>query len=152
QDGFKKFQPKDNPLLTRQDLLDYFHLKNATTPGLNLAVPYLSTFSRAVNAPSWRPTTPEDRIGHYAARADLPEAENRNLVNVRDTNTGERLIKSRFPLNRLAMLDPDGDRDGPAPGTENQVLDYFGLTWDAGNKRWNYNHGQSRYIMTLEEV
>jgi hypothetical protein len=84
-------------------------------------------------------------------------------------NVGEPLVKRRFALSRLAWLTYAGpsavrNNDNPSStgsdadiwalentygfskawlkqGTAQNVLAYFGLTWDATNKLWKYDHG-----------
>jgi hypothetical protein len=57
--GFVSFSSGDNPVLGRQDLINYF---TSIDPNINTgsatyskALPYLGTFSRALNEPSWYP-------------------------------------------------------------------------------------------------
>lgn len=142
--GFTQFQLKDNPILTRQDLIEYF--KNQPG-GSTLAVPYLSTFTRAVNAPSWSPRTPTGSTVDYAARANVSDAENRNFPNVRDPNDHLPLLKKRFPLNRLALL-----TNTATASTSDPIYDYFGLTRGSASDSWTYSHGDPNNIMTLEDV
>ena len=138
--GFLEFQPGDSPLLSRQDLIDYFAEKFGTVQPLA----YLGTFSREVNAPSWKPT--QDTLATYAARAENPSSENRNLANVRAAD-GKPLIKRRFPLSRLALLSHSA-----IAGTADPIYAYFGLTRGDDSVSWTYDHGHAGAILTLEEV
>jgi hypothetical protein len=74
-------------------------------------------------------------------------------------NVGDPLVNKRFPLNRLAWITYKGpsatrtqsDADIQALinagipwsylqlGTAVNIQNYFGLTWDANNNRWQYN-------------
>jgi hypothetical protein len=76
---------------------------------------YLSTFSRETNAPSFSPSTPPGSNIDYAALATTASAINPNLLLRRVTNSftrfdgttavvGEPLVKTRFPLSRLAWI------------------------------------------------
>jgi hypothetical protein len=60
--NFLSYSTGDSPLLSRQDLINYFASVDSTfntdnngSPGQSRALPYLGTFSRAVSAPSWTP-------------------------------------------------------------------------------------------------
>lgn len=93
--GFLNLQQGDNPILGRQDLLNYFNqlLKSGDIDSLT-AVQYLGTFSRAVNAPSWIPSANSVNIPGYKAGsgsspvpykddAEKAASANRNIPNVR---------------------------------------------------------------------
>ena len=79
-------------------------------------------------------------------------------------NPGDPLVKTRFPLSRLAWITCDGpsatlptsDPRYNANGTVANILKYFGLTWtdnQAGTyKVWKYNHGDATRILQLWEV
>lgn len=143
-EGFRKFHANDNPLLTRQDLIDYFTLK-VGNPG---ALPYLGTFSRAVNAPSWGPTAVTPNV-NYPANADSAASENRNIPNVREASTGQPLVKRRFPLTHLALVTHTADKNSP---DAEKISQYFGLERNTAADPWRYNHGDANNIKTLEEV
>jgi hypothetical protein len=99
----------DQMFLSRQQLIAY-----RTATGLPQdALQYFTTFSRELNAPSWKPST--------------PSAINPDLLNVRAVGTFTRadgtsaaandlLINRRFPLSRINGLGPTGivttDPDG----------------------------------------
>jgi len=70
QKGFLNFQSGDSPLVSRQDLINYFakadstfNTDNGGSPGISRALPYLGTFSRAVSAPSWSPPVNASVLG-----------------------------------------------------------------------------------------
>lgn len=77
---------------------------------------------------------------------------------------GEPLVKYRFPLSQLKWLTCEGpaaasvvnDPSYTDLNKAQRVLDVFGLTWDAANKWWTYNHGKGNGtgngIYTLAEV
>jgi len=147
----------DQRFPSRQALLAF---RRATSFSQN-ALQYMGTFSRSLNSPSWGPTTPTGSSNEYATLASTPTPEssvavNRNLPNVRVqapftradgtmAKVGEPLLKSRFPLSRLAGLGYGGivatgnttSVNGiPAPATPATIQRDFGLVWTGSN--WNY--------------
>jgi len=128
--GFLRPAPGDHRLQSRQDLITA--ARNGTGGLTTEALPYLTTFSRAVNAPSWYPTLNASQMANYAATKETPgsrrnyaneandaAAPNRFLPNVRVTGNftradgttarpGEPLVKHRFPLSRLAGVGSNG--------------------------------------------
>jgi len=140
KEGFLKFQPDDSPLLSRQDLLAYFEEKGLPEE----ALPYLTTFTRSVNAPSWGPRQNSPGMLGYQAgmgtdvlyrdNAETATAANRNLFNVRfsddatvthygdemeaatyEVKEGDPLLQSRFSLARLGWLDLADPDAGTGP-------------------------------------
>jgi hypothetical protein len=96
-------------------------IKFRASSGFNAnALQYLGTFSRELNAPSWKPSTPAGSTIDYANLATIPTPEtstaiNRDLLSVRVNSSftrfdgtsaivGEPLIERRFPLSRLAWI------------------------------------------------
>ncbi|WP_075081282.1 hypothetical protein [Terrimicrobium sacchariphilum] len=147
--GFLQQWAGDNPLLSRQDMLDFLSKKAASE-----ASPYLSTFSRSANAPSARPTTPAGSTVNYGAEADMAGKANRNLANVRAPSDlvithyddaggsltypiakGSPLLQRRFSLAKLAWITRNGNASGISDAA---IRASFGLNWDNANKRWNY--------------
>ena len=144
--GFLMANAGDSPLLGRQDLIDYFTkiLHNTN------AIPYLTTFSRAVNAPSWCPATPTGSTINYTALAETTGSTNRDLPNLRwpndatithyrdDATTvtynvqrGDPFLQSRFSLARLAWLSQADPNSGNGPTTYASAIQAcFGLVWD----------------------
>ena len=131
--GFLTPRPGDRNLLSRQDLIKLAREGNGVYYGITTnALPYLTTFTRALNAPSWSPplnasqmtpnyldalkdTKDPDVRRNYANEANNVSAANRFLPNVRVSGiftradgtvaqVGEPLIKTRFPLSWLALL------------------------------------------------
>ena len=106
----------DQMFLSRQQLIAY----RATTQFNPNALQYLTTFTRELNAPSWKPLMPPGSSIDYASLANTPTAStstaiNRDLLNVPATgtftrfdgttaNAGDLLIKQRFPLSRLFWI------------------------------------------------
>jgi hypothetical protein len=151
----------NNFFTSRQDLLRYARTQNTA---LTNALPYLVHSSRSATAPSWAPVTPVGSTIDYAATANTAGATNRFLPNVTVQATftrrdgtqavvGEPLVKTRFPLIRLAWI----AKDGPvAPGNAATIQRNFGLAWDNSTKCWNYvGHSGSAVqssIKTLDVV
>jgi hypothetical protein len=104
----------DQAFVTRQELISF---RATISPSPNPAFPanalqYLTTFSRELNRPTWKPYTPTGSTIDYATLAKTPTAEtstaiNRDLTAVRDSS-GNQLIKTRFPLSRLSWLTYNG--------------------------------------------
>jgi Tfp pilus assembly protein PilX len=157
----------------RQTLLRFCtNLSGFTTDALQ----YLGTHLRELNAPSWSPSTPTGSTINYANLATVPTPEtstaiNRNLLSVRGTGTwtnpradgtfpvaGEPLIKTRFPLTRLAGVTSTGTPGGSTmlngalvTATAATVQRDFGLLWDSTNNRWNYVGATGSTIQTSIE-
>ena len=125
--GFQKVansaSDSDNRILSRQDLIKL--ATNGSNGISTAALPYLTHFSRAVSAPSWSPTTPAGSSKDYNADRNEAGSTNRFLPNVRVSGTftradgtaaqqGESLLKTRFPLSRLALLQKDAIPSTPA--------------------------------------
>jgi hypothetical protein len=159
--GFQKVansaSDSDNRILSRQDLI-----KLATNGNFGIstaALPYLTHFSRAVSAPSWSPTTPTGSSIKYNDDRNSAGSANRFLPNVRVPSSGagfirpdgttaqqgEPLLKTRFPLSRLAGLGRTGvNATGnttmlagiSSSASDATVQRDFGLVWSSD--RWNY--------------
>jgi len=153
--GFLTPSTGDRNLLSRQDLIS---LARSTNYGITTnALPYLTTFTRALNAPSWSPTNSSGTTIDYAGQRDAAASANRFLANVRVTTTpfiradgttaqvGEPLLKTRFPLSRIAGLSPTGVNTSgtttllngvPSSSSNATIQRDFGLVWNSD--RWNY--------------
>ena len=176
--GFTRVANGDTYFLGRQELIKY-----ATTTNSDLVnvLPYLTTFSREINGPTWGPTTPAGSATNYAAQQYTLGSFNPRIPNPRVQATftrnnlvpavvGEPLVKYRFPLDKLALLEKF---TGAAPGTLlpadiTNIQKYFGLDLasDANGpsyRHWNYpttniayvhNAGSSGQtgIMSLDDV
>jgi len=152
----------DQVFSTRQQLIAF---QQATGFSAN-ALQYLTSFSRELNAPSWKPSTPVGSTIDYATLANTPTADtstaiNRDLLTVRATvaftrpdgtsaAVGDLLIKRRFPLSRINGLGPNGPLTTgnstivngvlvPASTIVNGVTTVqrdFGLKWNTDH--WDY--------------
>ena len=149
----------DQPFLTRQQLIAF---RTATQFSAN-AMQNLGTFSRTINSPSFSPSTPAGSTIDYTTLASSSTAVNPNFLLRRagattftrfDGSTsisGEPLIKTRFPLSRLAWITYKGPSanlsTGDAvytalatagvptsviqAGTAANIKTCFGLVWDS---------------------
>ncbi|HEY8965379.1 MAG TPA: hypothetical protein VIM58_02980, partial [Candidatus Methylacidiphilales bacterium] len=142
--GYLTPAPGNQAFLSRQDLIRY-----ATTNGLAQALPYLTTFSREKNSPSWSPRTPAGSTIDYAGQAEAAASANRDLANARASD-GSSLIKNRFDLDRFAWLTWEGpsatlsssDPLYNANGTAANIRKYFGLVWDSSAYNQTTERGQ----------
>jgi hypothetical protein len=188
----------DQAFLGRQELIAYQKTLNTNngTPIANTfqfdpnALQYLGTFSRETNSPSFSPSTPPGSSIDYATLASSATAVNPNFLLrrvgatgfTRFDNTsvtqGEPLVKTRFPLSRLAWITYKGpsavvyaaNNSDPAitqltaagvtiptiqAGTAANIQTCFGLTFQVGGTAgapWTYSHGATNRILRLDEV
>jgi hypothetical protein len=190
----------DRAFVSRQALINFLtnggNLTISRAEAQN-ALQYLGTFSRSVNAPSWAPDPSRPQIlgagasdarsatltgGNMFAKMDL-DVLNPSFTGTRVTRpfvrrdgsnaeAGDPLVKTRFPLRRLAWLTHRGpsaeNMNDPVTrelidvhgfsetelraGTADAIHAAFGLRWDPAGLRWSYNHGLPQSIMTLSEV
>jgi hypothetical protein len=105
----------DQMFAQRQELVAFRQAVGSSTSFSANALQYLSTFSRDSNAPSFSPSTPLGSTIDYAALATTATAINPNFLLRRVTHAftrfdgtsavvGEPLVKTRFPLSRLAWI------------------------------------------------
>src|SRR6266513_998042 len=136
----------DQSFVQRQELIGF---RNSTQFSSN-ALQYLSTFSRETNAPSFSPSTPPGSNLDYATLASTSTAVNPNFLLRRATTTfprfdgttavvGEPLVKTRFPLSRLARITYRGPSalrtlppQSPALPTTDPNYDMWALQWIYG--------------------
>lgn len=141
----------NNGFSSRQDLITWVNsqLGNGTTTA-NWTLPYLTHFSYDADAPSFTPNTNRPRSnellgttgGNDSSKA-LDDQINPAFTAVLDTN-GYPLVKHRFPLSALSLLDniypghvPTELLD-PSSTLSKQIQYDFGLVWNAGNNCWDY--------------
>ncbi|PTY03047.1 hypothetical protein DB346_07275 [Verrucomicrobia bacterium LW23] len=155
----------DRPFVSRQQLIQFLTQGVAGTDAEKAAaqhaLQYLGTFSRDVEQPSFRPapTRPKNTthrwtgsgagIGGndaYDPTGAVQDLINPELLKARDVN-GLPVMKRRFPLSRIALI-----KAAPTVEEAAKIYDAFGLTWDAPNRRWNYNHGTPNQILKLSEI
>ncbi len=124
-------------------------------------MPYLTTFSREVNGPVWGPTTNFGVVngGNYNYQANATNSGTLNplIFHPRVAASGwnrnngapavknEPLVKYRFPLSKLALLESVGTTYSTADYTSNKnniksdILKYFGLVL-ASDSNGLYRH------------
>src|SRR5439155_3890940 len=101
----------DQSFVQRQELIGF----RSTTGFSSNALQYLSTFSRETNSPSFSPSTPAGSTIDYATLAGTSTTINPNFLLRRVTTgftrfdgttavVGDPLVKTRFPLSRLAWI------------------------------------------------
>jgi hypothetical protein len=99
----------------RQGLIAFRKTVGSSTSVSANVLQYLGTFSRETNTPSFSPSTPAGSSIDYAALANSATAVNPNFLSRRVTTgftrfdgttaaVGEPLVKTRFPLSRLAWI------------------------------------------------
>ena len=137
-----------NFFTSRQDLIRYAKTQN--TPLTN-ALPYLTTFSRALEQPSFAPDASRPKIvgsakppsnaasyegnnAYFGGEADINMAGTGGFLSVRAGVTpfkryngsmsvpGEPLVKTRFPLSRLSWITSDGPSSGASSATKTALL------------------------------
>jgi hypothetical protein len=183
----------DQNFVQRQELIAF----RSTTGFSSNALQYLSTFSRETSAPSFSPPFNASELGGndqggiyaYRTNAANPSATptNPNFLFRRVTNVpnnytrfdgttpvvGEPLVKTRFPLSRLAWITYKGPSATLAPidpvylaltgagvstatiaaGTAANIQTCFGLTFGGSTGApWTYSHGAANRILRLDEV
>ena len=148
QSGFLKPPGGTQVFLSRQDLIRFARLGSI---GLETnALPFLTTFSRAVDAPSFTPS---------ASRPMPDDTVNPSLINTRvsaafprpdgsEAKVGEPLLKKRFPLSRLALL----ENPPPVVNTTSDIYKFFGLTRSGAEEPWVYSHEAVNRIFKLGEI
>jgi Tfp pilus assembly protein PilX len=106
----------DQSFVQRQELTAFRKAAGSTTSFSTNALQYLGTFSRETNSPSFSPSTPAGSTIDYAALSTSATAVNPNFLLRAVTPpgftrfdgtmavVGEPLVKTRFPLSRLAWI------------------------------------------------
>lgn len=127
---------KQNMFDCRQDLIRYAKTQNTKVIA---ALPYLTHFSRAVNAPSYKPpagsTNPDIPNVRFAIVGSVTHYDDRGVANTYQVKEGDPLLQRRFSLAKLAWLTPTG----PATDISDEAIRaVFGLKWSNAEERWNY--------------
>ncbi len=121
---------------------------------MQAALPYLTHFSRELNAPSWYPQTNIAVSGFLSypylsnSTNNPPTATTTNIfsplaragssytdVSNLTVQKNQAVAFGRFPLSRLSWLGTAGLTNG---ATATQVVQSFGLVWDGPNYAWKY--------------
>lgn len=158
--GFLTPDANTQRFASRQDLIRF---ARAAQYGVNTnALPYLTTFSRTVNAPSLTPDPSRPKVLSQTPALPtqgLDDQFNPSLITTRVTvpftradgspaAIGEPLLKTRFSLQRLALLESASG----SVATGSDIYKFFGLTRSSATSPWIYNHGAANGILTLSEV
>ena len=152
----------DNAFFSRQDLL---LAAQDSVAGLTLPLAgSLTHFSRTLNAPSWAPPVvagatdinPDLSGGvRFPNAATITHYDDNGVASANTVSAGDPIIQRRFSLAKLGWLlgvqtNASDTTNGLKPGISVAAAQAcFGLTWDAGNERWNY---QDYPIKTLKQV
>jgi len=155
--GFLTVAQGDQTFVSRQDLIKY--VQQHTNQISLEALPYLATFTRELNAPSYTPAATRPRVSSEYFASGQDDLFNPSLINTRVTTpfllprrdgtqaeVGEPLIKSRFPLSALGGLTSTA-----TAAADSSIERYFGLTRSSANSPWVYRNGADR-ILKLSEV
>ncbi len=148
--GWRRLADNDNVFLGRQDLLDFADKHPAALPQETL--PYLTHFSRDLNAPSYRPDPARPKIARNAAGGGndaygVDAIVNPDLTGF-DAKRKRQLLPRRFPLERLQWVVTPGEK-GPVDPDKAKL--YFGLSWQG--TYWKYEHCRPNGdLYTLQEV
>jgi len=149
--GFLTHNHGDRVFDTRSDLIRYAN--RSGSPINPKVLPWLTTFSRSTNGPSWTPVNPSGSTVDYASAVDQAASANRDIAGVRvladftrwdgtPAKIGEPLMKTRFPLGQIDLL----------PGIDtSSISKYFGLTRSGASSAWQPNLLGGR-IRTLAQV
>ncbi|XHR31103.1 MAG: hypothetical protein ACFUZC_11210 [Chthoniobacteraceae bacterium] len=152
--GFASVASGDQLFVSRQDLITYAKKNQLSTDSL----PYLGTFTRELNAPSFTPVYSSTVQSGYSANGQDANI-NPSLINTRVTKSftrasdatlaqkDEPILKYRFPLSRLALITDSA----VASGTDTDIYKYFGLQRSDATQPWVYRSGTSQ-IMTLSQI
>ena len=157
------FDPKRNfidvpaseqAFVNRQDLLNYVAQSGTSIP--SAALPFLTTFSRDLNAPSYEPNSSRSKLpltpsadvmnpailtNRFTTNATLSRPDSGSI----SVNSGTPVMVRRFPLSKLNLF----AQTNPDPSTMNY---YFGLT-NIDSQTWRYKATNfSGGICTLSEV
>jgi hypothetical protein len=171
--GFMQVANGDTAFLSRQELIKW--TQQSGNSDWQAALPYLTTFSREVNGPTWGPTTNMGTVNgtnfNYQTRSSLSGVQNPLIFNPRVqtpftnyfgfmTVPGEPLVKYRFPLDKLNLF--NAMAAGPLSATQKtQLQQYFGLSVETDSSGY-YRHldypavgragNSSTGILTLDQV
>jgi hypothetical protein len=150
--GWRKMAANDNLFLGRQDLLSFaaLHPEMLATQ----AVPFMTHFSRDLDAPSYRPYPARAKVRRRAVVGGNDAFAKDDEVNP-DPNAFNAIRKrphlfQRFPLERLKYVaTPAGATLDPAIAAKAEL--YFGLRWKG--TYWEYVHARtSGDLYTLQDV
>jgi hypothetical protein len=149
--GWRRMAANDNVFLDRQDMLAFANANPELLPRETL--PFVTHFSRDLDAPSHRPDPTRPKIARNARSGGNDAFGADNTVNpdlaAYDETRGRPLLERRFPLERLKWVaTPDG-ASGPLDAARAER--YFGLRWQG--TYWEYVHARANGdLYTLQDV
>lgn len=148
--GWRRMVDNDNVFLSRQDLLDFAKLQPAALS--REALPFLTHFSRDLNAPTHRPDPARRKIARNAASGGNDAYGADKVVNpdltAFDEKRQRQLLPRRFPLERLKWVATPTEKNAIDP---EKAKRYFGLTWQGTH--WKYVNGRANGdLHTLQDV
>jgi hypothetical protein len=131
----------DNLFLSRSDLIRFLEDK-AGESNAHLALPYLTSFTRTLDRPSFQPSPTRPKIIYDATQGGSNAKGLDDSVNpgARNATDGALLAKQRFALENIELL------QNPAANSA-RIEQLFGLT-RSGN-RWAYQHGRPDDIVPI---
>ncbi len=148
--GWMSLVDNDNLFLSRQDLLRFADRNpQALAPE---ALPYLTHFSRDLDAPSFRPNPDRPKVELSATQGgnDAKGVEDELNPPLTDFNEDRerQLLDRRFPLERLKWV---ATPQSGGPVDAELAERYFGLRWTG--TIWEYVHARpSGDLYTLQDV
>jgi hypothetical protein len=147
----------DQVFIQRQQLIGFRKTIGRSTSFSANALQYLSTFSRETNAPSFSPPFNASEIGGndqgglyaYRTNATSSTAVNPNFLSRRVTTgftrfdgttaaVGEPLVKTRFPLRRLAWITYNGPSASRTLPPQSPTLPPTNANYDMWALQWVY--------------
>ena len=142
---------------SRQDLIRYAKANPGTftlNNGKIATLQYLTHCSRDVDLPTHEPASGRPKVTKNIAAGGndaygMDDALNPSLLAVTKIGNTPAITK-RFPLSRLALVSTP--TPGSNPSNASDIKKYFGLTWDADNNRWKYDHGDLSDILPLSDI
>jgi hypothetical protein len=165
--GFTSVAPGDQGFIGRQDLISYVQGHSSQFP--SAALPYVTTFTRSLNSPSFAPNSSRPHVQDEASDPPqnpssptfgLDDQFNPSLINTRVISSflrysdgasaiiGEPLLKYRFPLSHLALFGNNNSATGDA---NSDIYKFFGLTRSSSTAPWIYRNGAAT-VLNLSQV
>jgi hypothetical protein len=137
----------DSPIVSRQDLINYFANIDPTGTSYAAALPYLGTFTRAANAPSWNPIANSSSLAGYYGLAN-PHGYNFVTQNPSANNSTQfstMLYKSNEESSTDGTIDPGGN------STHNANPDIPSVRWAVSGTVIHYNDDGTYYTYQVKK-
>lgn len=154
----------DNTFISRSDLIHYLNSLLGEKVAAK-ALPYLSTFERTLDTPSYRPNPDRPKIktdplyvcnvgGRNPSGGRNTAYGKEDLLNPDLSTTfdldGTPKLKHRFPLSRLKFVKSPKPGEAPSSSDQKLVTKYFGLEWDASVKCWTIDDTQLKNLKDID--